>query len=499
MKKVLFALIIYLTFPGFTVLAASGEPVLRAGGDSSILDAEKCVWGLINDYVDPSYYLSDDYSEGSMSKEQESELSSEAKRVVEGCSDSYEKIRAVYTYVAGRTYYDRDSDDYYPYEVYKSCRAVCQGYAALANYMLQSVGVPSMMVHSDYHLYNASYCEEQGRWVVFDSTWGCGNTCDGVNYIKGSVDDTYFDISVEDLAKYDNHEVYFVDGIVDGSGKNSGYYTLNTGFAYDKNDRGGIGWGDTDSWFLELSGSVNGRKVDAVGSIGGIEVNKIHEFAFDDSKIESIDLSRSYIKSIDSGAFRDCKKLKSVSLGNSIVNIGECAFSGCTSLKSIDMSGLKISKLDREVFYNCKSLSSVKLPSSLKSVGGYAFSRSAVKSLNMVRTKIAKIGAYAFENCNRLKSVSFPKSLSSVGGSAFSGCSKLRSLNFSRTEVKVIPKYCFEGCSSLKSFKGSMDLVSIRSKSFEDCFSLKKVKLYRRANIARNAFVKSASVKYITG
>ena len=474
MKKVLFALIIYLILPSSAVVFAGApeDPVLRAEGGDQVLEANIKVWGLINKYVDPAYHLSNDYSAGSMNASQEEELKSESRRVVEGCINTYDKVRAVYTYVADRTYYDRDSTDCYPYEVYKSQRAVCQGYSALANYMLQSIGIPSMMVQSDYHIYNASYCDDLGRWVVFDSTWGCGNTYNG-EYMTGVTDDTYFDMSAEDLSMYDNHEVYYVDGIVGGSGSNKGYYTLDTGFLYDKYDKKGIEWSDTSNWFLVLSGAVNGKTVKAVDSIDGFCVKEIREFAFDEDSIQSIDLSNSNIESIGLGAFRDCKKLKSVKMGSSVKSVGGCAFYGCSSLKSVDMSKTRVSKIGRETFYNCKALSSIKLPSGLETIGGYAFSGTSVKSLNLP-SKVNKVSVYAFENCKKLKSVSLKK-----------------------TRVKAIPKYCFDGCKSLEYFEGSKYLKNIRARAFDGCSKLMTVKLRKKVNIANSALPRNTKIKRI--
>lgn len=473
MKKVLLALIIYFILPSAVVFASPPEePILRAEGYSPVFEANKRVWDLINRYVDPNYHLHDDYGEGTMSAAQEEELRSEATRVVYGCSDTYDKVKAVYTYVADRTYYDLDSTDCYPYEVYKSQRAVCQGYAALANYMLQSVGVPSMMVRSDYHVYNTSYCKELGRWVVFDSTWGCGNSYKG-DYVTGVTDDSFFDMSIDDLSRYDNHEVYYVEGIVGGTGSNRGYYTLDTGFQFDKSDMSGVEWSDTGNWFLVLSGAVNGKTVKAVDNIAGFNVKEIREFEFDGSKIEHVDLTGSNIESIGSGAFRDCKKLKSVIIGSSVKSVGGYAFSGCSSLKFVDMSRSGVTKVGRETFYNCKSLSSVRLPGSLASIGSYAFTNTKIKSLNLSSTKVNKIGAYAFEGCKKLKSISIPNTLTTIGDNAFNGC------------------------SSLSSFRGSKQLKNIRYGAFGDCNKLKTVKLYKKTKVAKSAFPRSVKIRRI--
>ena len=61
---------------------------------------------------------------------------------------------------------------------------------------------------------------------------------------------------------------------------------------------------------------------------------------------------------INSYAFYDCTRLKSITIPNSVTSIGERAFEGCTSLKSIIIPN-SVKEIGDFAFGNCLSLTSV--------------------------------------------------------------------------------------------------------------------------------------------
>jgi hypothetical protein len=59
------------------------------------------------------------------------------------------------------------------------------------------------------------------------------------------------------------------------------------------------------------------------------------------------------IKSIEEGAFLDCRNLTSVTIPNSVTRIGSCAFQGCKDLTSVTIS--KRCRISENSFpENCK-------------------------------------------------------------------------------------------------------------------------------------------------
>lgn len=477
-------------------------PCSRSYVPSSMYTAIQKVWHLIDNYVDPSYYLKNDQS--GMTKAQISELNAVAMNITKYAKTDYERTKAVYDYVAGRLYYDhvylahRYTSDTAcePYDVYKSKKCVCLGYASLSAYLIRSVNIPCMLVYGDDHVYNASYCRELNDWVVFDATWGSGNKyVDGV-WEAGNSIDTYFDISLDELAEYTNHEVYYIDGLIDHNRNGMGYYSLVTGFSFDKNDQKNRTWDNTRYWYLELTGAKN-KNVYVPNLIDGFHVRNIREFTFNGSDITYLDLSRSNIESIESGALSGAKKLTGVKFNKSLKKIGPYAFSDCVSLKSVNLSMSNIHIINRETFCDCYSLKSVVFPSGLTKIDAYAFyNDKLLLSLDLSQTRLSFIGLGAFEKCRNLGFVTFPRYLAKIGKNCFSDCKKLGSVSFRITKLGVIPNSAFYGCKKLKSVCGSQYLTRIKASAFGDCTSLNSMVLYKRhVKIAKSAWSKKKKVK----
>ena len=89
-----------------------------------------------------------------------------------------------------------------------------------------------------------------------------------------------------------------------------------------------------------------------------------------------------------------------------VTNIGNAAFSWCSSLASVTIPN-SVSSIGFEAFCGCYSLTNVTMPNSVTS-----------------------IGSYAFYYCTSLTNVAIANGVTSIGDSAFSGCSNLRAVYF---------------------------------------------------------------------
>lgn len=89
------------------------------------------------------------------------------------------------------------------------------------------------------------------------------------------------------------------------------------------------------------------------------------------SVISKIILPKSTLR-IDKGAFRECKKLESIDISNSVTSIGDLVFCGCTRLTNIDIPN-SVTSIGENTFSECTSLTDINIPNSVTSIENQAF------------------------------------------------------------------------------------------------------------------------------
>ncbi len=130
------------------------------------------------------------------------------------------------------------------------------------------------------------------------------------------------------------------------------------------------------------------------------------------------------VKIIYTEAFLNHTKLKTISMPNSIVEIGDRAFKGCTGLTSVVIPN-GISTLNPSLFEECVNLTTVVIPNS-----------------------VVNIRDWAFVNCSSLTSVTLPNGVHTIAAGAFAGCTGLKGITLSNN-VTTIGEYAFANCYDL--------------------------------------------------
>lgn len=144
-------------------------------------------------------------------------------------------------------------------------------------------------------------------------------------------------------------------------------------------------------------------------------------------------------------AFKNNKKIKTLTIGNGITTLGKGAFEGCTNLKSVKF-GTGLSVIGARAFYGCTNLQTVKTTKT-----------------------ITTIGSKAFYNCRKLKSYTIGKYVKSIGTAAFRGCARLGRMVISES-VETIGRQAFYQCRSLKQVTFKTDrLLKIGGAAFKKC------------------------------
>jgi len=99
-------------------------------------------------------------------------------------------------------------------------------------------------------------------------------------------------------------------------------------------------------------------------------------------------------------------------------------------------------------FASCLDLESVTMPDSVVDIGREAFYSSGLKTLTI--PKYARVEFDAFNGCLSLTKVTIPGTVVSLGQSAFYNCAKLNSVNFLGSKEPVHESDVFGNCKALK-------------------------------------------------
>ncbi len=110
----------------------------------------------------------------------------------------------------------------------------------------------------------------------------------------------------------------------------------------------------------------------------------------------------------------------SFTVPNTVVKIGDSAFSGNTYLEDVGLPN-SVTEIGDSAFRECISLYGVILPDSLEKIGAGAFQGCTMIDGFELPDSLKEIGEEAFANCP-ISSITIPGSLEILGGCAFNGC-----------------------------------------------------------------------------
>ena len=210
------------------------------------------------------------------------------------------------------------------------------------------------------------------------------------------------------------------------------------------------------------------------------------------------------VTKIGEDALKDNTTITSVTIPDSVTEIGSNAFAGCTNLTSVnyagDWSNLTIQSgnpavqdaaneqlFDFEFILNNTAVivtrykgtaADVTIPSRYKgkpvtTIGHAAFHDSAVTSVT-IPDSVTSISDDAFGFCSQLTNISIPNSVTYIGFSAFNSCTSLKSITLP-SSLSTIQSYAFYNCGNLETIRIPVSVTSIGNYAFDVCPSLMTV------------------------
>ena len=201
----------------------------------------------------------------------------------------------------------------------------------------------------------------------------------------------------------------------------------------------------------------------------GVQITGFKNVAFKSSINVPNQIGDFEVLKVGDNVFQNQTNLKQITLPNSVTEIGNASFAGCSGLTSFNTN--KVIDIGTGAFSGCTKISNLTIPKDA-TLGQSAF-EGCTALTELSTNKLSSIGTGAFANCTGLKTLNLGDNLTSIGPRAFADCTNLTVLN--TNNVESIGNNAFEGCSNLAQLNFDNNLTNIGNNAFQDCDALSNV------------------------
>lgn len=298
---------------------------------------------------------------------------------------------------------------------------------------------PYPEIEGTYYLYRDGINKDV--YFEIDSDWTCGDESGMVIY--STTTGTRLTLA------YENGSSFFLtgnvkDGVAFLSDKDGNYYCYCQEGKTPPTDDQELSF-NSDIWHNFTVTEYDDFASYAVTGIGTYFQTKIEIPEQRNDKI---------VNTIADGAFAGLDWITEVSIPESIVYIGEGAFSGCSSLlKTVD-GVIYVDNWVVGVSPDCKN---AKIRKGTVGIAEGAFKNATALTSVTMEEDVLYIGEGAFYGCKNLSSITLSSTLFAIGAQAFTNCTALESIEIP-SSVRFIGAYAFLGNSALTAnVHGSTD------------------------------------------
>jgi hypothetical protein len=157
--------------------------------------------------------------------------------------------------------------------------------------------------------------------------------------------------------------------------------------------------------------------------------------------------------------------IKSVTMPDSITELGFGVFYGCKELKTVTLSR-NLTVISNYSFFECENLTGILIPKGVTKIGDSSFRSCGSLKTVQLPDSVVELQSSAFDSCVKLETVILPSNLATISSRTFYGCSNLKNIKIPES-VTTIDSVAFAGCRALKNANIPKNIVSIDGTTFD--------------------------------